>query len=316
MKTIISILLLTLLCLSGCHHDAQDSTPTPTPTPAPVACNNFYGMDWFASTNPKFNCDRALSVFNGIQCPVFGVLTDTFGTDYSCLKKFIDQQEAQNHSYLLRIHLTNECCRRSHAPSCSGINCCEPGELFLNTPKEYYSYLLEQKEPAVINTLKARLTWWHKWLDKNLGIHGRAIFSDGLESNFSPKAANSVDDVIHQIGYDAVWCPMRWNGKRNTDYTELHHGYKPGDSTFIHALDGYDISIPGEQSCYPRKLSVSEATNWARSNKGATAILLWHAGSQGLQRCPQTHIAPRERDFYLTDKAASILNKMLIDIQK
>lgn len=80
----------------------------------------YVGLSAFAARNPNFPCDAYLNTVSNARCPAMSVVWGVFGTDDTCVVRFLDALKDRPH--LLQIHPWNNVALRNRTT--------EPGQVF------------------------------------------------------------------------------------------------------------------------------------------------------------------------------------------
>ena len=103
----------------------------------------YYALSAFSDTQ----CNKALSVFDGVKTPSLAILWGTFGSSTACLRRYLAAHS--NVPRVLEIHITNNTCLRKKI--------CKRGEIHQNISWREYNQLLEKNDPETISRLRKRI---------------------------------------------------------------------------------------------------------------------------------------------------------------
>ena len=247
MKHFALLLLLPGICLLGCIATAlaqEEDTKRQKIGRAP-----------YAITAPQFECNSFLQSMQSIDEWHISVLFNTFGTDYSCLKKVLKNPKLKT----LQVHLINENCIKHGR--CGSY---EFASFAKN--KRHYNRLWKKKSQKMQKKLTRYVKPLQKFLKQNLSQDVECLISPGLESQLSNPAATQLIAATRPL---FPQCKMVWNPLRrarnllNADYVENHGKRKRPISPCIMNTDGTDINFPTRKSV--EKINFEQGTNGSKT---------------------------------------------------
>lgn len=244
-------LLLSSLIAVGCGGEADKDLISP----------HFVGLSAFSAMNESFPCDDYLKELNKSPRPIMPVLYGTFGFDWSCIDKFIQQNRSRPHA--VQIHLSNERCRYYER--------CEAGELEGDLDTIDYNYLLEIKTGWLLQKITARVQTIYQVLS-SLMIKHKAntdlFLSTGLEDLYSQNAYNVIYETIRSSWpYEIIRVPLQNN--HHHDLVEYHGVSVPCNDTTFASNDGAVLSVSG-------------SAGFAAQHRECKATILWLPSLQGI----------------------------------
>lgn len=261
--------------------------------------NNHYGAAYFALLSPRFDCTKALEVYDGLPEANTAVLWGTFGSSLKCLKKFAAIEKPK----ILIVHFSNESCRR--------LNRCSEGEFLpaLN-PREYERALIKNR-PSTQRKIAKRANAIKAALE---GLNIELVFlSTGLESDFNETAAENLALDLHATtGYEII------NNPNGPCYGyRLCESHNPttncGNQSNIFVNDGFDIVFNKGERITRNEISLPDLRRTFKRNAGNNCFLqlIWWGKPQGRRPNETRFIKPWSRDLRIFSKSVSILNKFL-----
>jgi len=259
------------------------------------------GFDFFAIEHKKFPCKVSNFVAKHYPKPHLGYLDHTFGTKARCIKKFL--QIAKSKPHTLKVHISNEVCRRKPGS-------CQPGIDFLsNLSVDQYNQALEQGNKKILKQIrkKARkLRLDHQsWGNSNTKL----LISTGLESQFSSQKAYQAvvnqfikagwkhDQIVHN---PVIMSP--YQGRTNPNHILEFHKLRSASAPRSSSNDGFrpDSCGPEKGSFSGDQLSDSDLLGRYSDAKqrGDSYFAFWCGGHQGLSNLGSGSAPfPRERNI-------------------
>lgn len=247
------------------------------------------GLNYYAIRHPKFPCDQALQVFHGVEPKAISILWSFFGSDNTCLHRFL----AQPGRKIVEIHLGNK------------------GALGRYTARQMEVCLTRHKGGSCRSALRHRIGALIRALG-DVDQDTQLFLSPGLEDSFSDNAWRHLVHYLYEDWpYEIVrnsWTSRVSLGKRVV--SELHD---PGYQTGFEILnnDGWDVCELGNaKQC----LALSDVLRTARRQlSGGGAYFLWFGDIQGLHGgLPPRHSPiPNRRNYYFNKGSVRLLNKTL-----
>lgn len=197
----------------------------------------------FALASPKFDCNGFIRSLENLDFLHVAWLFNTFGTDYRCLTRLLDDQRL----ITLQTNLINEPGHRNRR--------LERHEFLFSvkTPKEY-DRLLRAKNASLKRRFDRYVKPLQDLLASRLQPRTECIINPGLESNVSPQAGK----VLVSWAREAFpYCKIVWNPIAKAGTTQgtganlvEQHGWFPVFSTHNCTFnnDGSDINFPGRKA--------------------------------------------------------------------
>jgi hypothetical protein len=190
------------------------------------------GRAYYAIQSKRWPCGESLKAFNGVGVPRLSFLWNTFGTDTSCVERFLRRRGPK----VLEIHLINEVCQRN--------NRCGPYEFLSRIGTATYRRQLDRGDSKLYTRIRRLSEKVRKVIlpFEGKGLH--CIISPGLESNLPNKTARKLIDFVRPLfpKCDIAWNPLN-GGPIEGTFHEMH-GRAPAISPpCIANLDGEDMDI-------------------------------------------------------------------------
>jgi len=276
----------------------------------------------FNLTSPKFNCRafrKSLAPLNEIH---ISFLYNTFGNDFSCLKKLLKDERLKT----LQIHLINEPGHRN--------NRLGDYEFLKNVGSvQRYDSLLRRSDPK----LKAKYVKYTNrlrvFLENNLQSHTDLIINPGLESNLTNKAGKILVSYTRELFPTAriVWNPFIPHPKKrsatNADLLEGHNLNPKINAPCIYNLDGTDVSYPNRPALGEPEHTDDQSKNWVESGRPLRQLLekyanvceiafVWTAESNGLDYKSKRFVDPRNRNHNVSLKKYRTIMKDIVFMHK
>lgn len=236
------------------------------------------GLSAFAALNKAFPCDQYLELIKESPAPIMPVLYGTFGDNWECVAKFIEQNKTRPHA--VEIHFSNERCRYWGR--------CYDGELLKDLDTESYNFALAAKDGAVIATIQARMYEILMVVQMLSSISPATnwILTTGLEDSYSDEAALQIYDTIHTIWpYELRRSPVNANVLFSHPL-ELHGVQVDCATPAIVSNDGDPIE------------STSGLRSYVQEHKLCEGLILWQSRAQGIT---DEFIKPNDRSFGFDD---------------
>lgn len=153
----------------------------------------YRGYSSYAALNPRFPCDSFLRISEGAKKPAMVVLYGTFGTDWSCVKRFA--KKFRNRDYLIEVHFSNEGCRDRQI--------CYRGEMARLLKSHQYNRKIEQRDQRTLREISTRI-FLIKWAFEKLTPPNRgrlAIYalSTGLEDRYTKRAFEVLEPIFKEL---------------------------------------------------------------------------------------------------------------------
>lgn len=255
------------------------------------------GVSYFAMQAKSFPCEEALSVFRGVEVPATAVLWGTFGSERTCLKKYLKLGQRR----ILEIHPTNEAGRRNRRS--------QIGDLLPGYTVEQLNRALERGSRTVILAFKRRVSRIDSFLKRYADYTTEAILSTGLEDNYTEKAFRRVLGIVKQYGYAVARSKVGHSRSDGVDFNEYHGVLTSAPAPCIFNFDGTDIRTDLGRWGYSNSVSLSRAKELLRKARKCRVAFLWEASAQGIEG--ERFIKPRERSFRTSRKGRRIFNSII-----
>lgn len=228
------------------------------------------GLGLFHLANPKINCDATLAALNPLPVLNISWLYNTFGNNFSCLRKLMTDSRLVS----LQTHLINEPGHRN-----SRLGSYE----FLSGVGTIYQWqarlikgdkVLKRKFFKYVKPLQ-------KLLAENLGNQTECLINPGLESNITNKrAAKTLLSWTREAfpNCSIVWNPVSTAAlsftKIGADLYESH-GVRPKvvKNKCIVNMDGTDINFPERYSRNARFHKLGQPKNWINAGRDLQAYM-------------------------------------------
>ena len=229
------------------------------------------GLSAFAIMHERYPCDKFLEAFHGVDVKAIAILDGWFGSDRTCLDKFLKLSGRK----IVEIHIR-------HVPK--------------NKP-----------ETLDETTLSRRARKWEEYRRKHTDTTW--LLSDGLESHSSIPASRKRIAYIRKYFYgQIVHNPLieRDPYSVGADIIELHDAryVEQWKRKTIFNYDGYGINYLGTRGRnLPFYASIPEVRSDVRQAKrDGNLIFLWDAHGQGTERSG-VNSDPRKRAFTIIGNA-------------
>lgn len=262
--------------IAGCG-GGERSEPN-LPKDAPFL--HFQGVD-LMPTAANIPCDAWLRALNAAEHPAVGVVWDTFGTDRSCLTRFLKENAHRPHA--VRVHAMNETWRDDGGEGFEG-------DLFLGMTKGALSKAFTNRNPEVVATYRARVQEITSWLRSNENENTTAVITPGLEDVF--------DDAAYQVARSII--VDEWDGKIGRN--PLTDGTEKTEAHGSNATCENGISIVSPDGAVLRG-DASRA--FLDRSRGCLISFLWSPEHQGLHvrdgKITGREVPPRARAFSFED---------------
>ena len=265
------------------------------------------GVGYYAIQNKTFPCDRALKVYDGVKKPALMFLWSTFGTDTSCVEKFIKMNKRNKEVY---IHFSNECCRRNGT--------CQQGELLRTTNVRDLNKLLEKKDKKTLKEYEKRFDEILLFIDKMKDYTNVKWFiSTGLEDNYTNKAGNVVLNNLKSFKKKSKLAskitiyvnPL--NSSCIANRCEIHKKDLGRNNHWLYIPDGY--CVKPYDSCNINVFTEAEGlAKMEVQKKNKNRYFVWWQGQQGRSNeNPTKALPPRKRVITISDKQIKEVNKFI-----
>lgn len=179
----------------------------------------YVGFSSFAALNPKYPCNRYLTIAKKAKSPAMTVLLSTFGNDLTCVSKFLTTFKRKPH--LLQIHLSNETCRRH-------IGRCTKEEITPTLTTSTYNKALQRGNLKIKRAIQNRVLFVKDKILPLTNKRTKVIVSTGLEDNYNNKAyvkvLSYVKEILPQKNIATARSPVtdRCYLLNGANYCELH----------------------------------------------------------------------------------------------
>lgn len=242
-----------------------------------VAAEPFVGFSSFSALSPKFPCSKFLQIANNADKPAMAVLHGTFGANYDCVNRFIEENKDRPH--LVEVHLLNGACRRAGR--------CYEGEIYPRTSVAEFNRKLEARDRDLLSKITDRVVV--VFLALNANDNTTLVMTTGLEDNYT-KAAFGImyETIARRWHYELVRSPMGSSCSSSLPDCESH-GVFPDGRARIWNQDGDDLSLQDDRG-------------WLRNclRSASLSCFLWGARAQGI--FGPIFVKPRRRIFEITNR--------------
>lgn len=242
------------------------------------------GFAPFNLTAPKFNCTGYLESLKGLSTIHVAFLYNTFGNDFSCLKKVLADPRLES----IEIALINEPGHRNRRLG-------DYEFLFTEGSVSDWNRKVGRKDAR----LKAKLTKYVVPLQTLLNAHLRPetqlFINPGLESNLSDSSGKVLVSWTRELFPNAriVWNPLsaRPSRRRATRADVIEgHGLNPNlNAPCIYNMDGTDVSYPGRPALGENEHQEGQSKNWVQSGNPLRQLIEDYAN-----RCEVAYIWTQE----------------------
>ncbi len=245
-------------------------------------------IDYYAAMSPKFNCNKALRVFRGIQKPCMSVLYRTFGKSKKCLRRFKSLKGEKT----LKIFATNQSCER--------LKRCESFDRSHTIPR------IKKNTKDVINLS-------HELANEHMNI----ILAPGLEHKWSRGKVREIFEYTQEVwNGQIINNPVGSDASRafgyHMPYVELHsHKSRFRGATCIYSNDGADVNLSKRRR---NKNGISISTLLARIErlrKRCDYISIWW----NTQGATKLFTPPSKRIFQIYSSDVHIVNNLLKQLE-
>lgn len=237
----------------------------------------FVGFSSFAALSPKFPCSKFLRIANKAEHPAMAVLHGTFGANYDCVNRFIEENRDRPH--LVEVHLLNGACRRA--------NRCYEGEIYPRTSVAEFNRKLEARDRDLLSKIIDRVVV--VFLALNANDKTTLVMTTGLEDNYSREAFEVMYETIaRRWHFEIIRSPVGSSCSSSLPDCESH-GVFPDRRARIQNQDGDDLPLQDDRRWLDSCLS------------GASlSCFLWSGRAQGI--FGPVFTKPRRRIFEITNR--------------
>lgn len=257
-------------------------------------------------------------MFNGVKKPAIAFLYSTFGTDNTCLRRFISQTRARGRRGYIHIHPTNETCRRLH-------RWCAKGEVGRAYRASRWSSLLERGNPKALRELRARFRAVNKLIQEEIPEDFKVSVSTGLEDDYTQEAfrrvlataRREIRDGVELVRSPGRYCNFSGTAGVRSLSLELHSsgcGNTNRDKT-IYSNDGLDLYSGNGQLPKNHIDGASLLSQLRKDQRYFNRAFIWKGHWQGLHHKPG-FTEPRNRDFRVSRDDSILVNKMIRNLEK
>lgn len=280
------------------------------------------GFAPFNLTAPNFNCEGYLTAVKPLKVLHVAFLYNTFGNDFSCLKKLLKDPRLET----LEINLINE---PAHRNSRLGSYEFLHGIGSIST----YERRLARRDLRLQRKFSKYVISLKKVLNTHLQPHTSLIINPGLESNVSPSAGKTLVEWARQEFSSAriVWNPLKPSPNQQqqakSDLIE-GHGFNPNiKAPCFYNMDGIDVAYPTRQAIGQAAHKEGQLKNWVESGPPVRQLLeefantcevafLWTAESNGINPTQTKFVDPRKRDHFVSGEMYKKIIKDLVVLKK
>lgn len=226
-----------------------------------LAGPQFKGFSAYAALNSKFPCGQLLRITKCSNRPAIAVLINTFGTDFACVNRFI--QESYPKPHFIEFHLTNETCRWKGK--------CLKEEILHKASYKTINRLIEAKDPRFIDPFIERIELVLSSVEKT--DQTRLAISLGLEDRYSTKAAKTLYHIARaNWPYKIIRSPLLGGNWVGPMLEELHsEPFSFGNKAkCVYNPDGVELSHKRLSSDFNRFRSCFSRFLWTHASQGLT----------------------------------------------
>lgn len=225
----------------------------------PLLADNYRGFSSFASLSPRYPCSRLLQTLEAVPKPAINFVYGTFGNDFSCIKRFID--EFKDKDKAIQGQLSNENCRKYRR--------CGKGELFGKWSVRRYNYKLRRESKILSRHVGSRIRKIRRATETS-GPNSLLVLSTGLEDQLTNISYLKLYDVIRETWpYEISRNPLKGHYIGPADYLE-RHGLRPEfhGKPCIYNNDGTEIDIPKAKHVLKRYSHCRVSYFWNKRSQG------------------------------------------------
>jgi hypothetical protein len=275
------------------------------------------GYAAFNLTAPSFNCSAFLRASSDLSELHVAFLYNTFGNDFSCLKRLLADERLKT----LEVALINEPGHRNNRLGkyefLSDVGSVPAWDAKLRNRDKR----LKSKFNRYVQPLK-------RVLSENLQQHTSLIVNPGLESNVSDRAGRVLISWTREEFPNSrvVWNPLKPSSQRrkNTrgDFIEGHNLSPNIVEPCIYNMDGTDVSFPERPAIGERNYEEGQIKNWVQSGTPLFQLIeqfanrcevafVWTAESNGINERLTSFVDPRKRNHRISlDQYKTIFNEI------
>lgn len=240
----------------------------------------YLGFSSFAATNPNFPCSRFLRIQKASHKPFMTILYSTFGDDYSCVARFLEQSKTKDH--LLQIHLSNETFRRWRGRGTEHEMAPRMGVLA-------YNNALKVKNPRILMAIRDRVRDVQARIAPLMNQNTQVIISTGLEDNYDTKAYYVVKSQLRRAKWPFL---IGRNPLASCDVVS------PSDYCELHSTNAYFSNVRCIWNNDGNAIGVAKQSSMLEKYGRCFAGAFWSAGAQGV--FGGDFILPRSRHFRIS----------------
>lgn len=263
------------------------------------------GLAIFNLTAPRFNCNGYLESTAGLKSLHVAFLYNTFGNDFSCLKRVLADPRLES----IEIALINEPGHRNKRLGSYEF-------LFNEGSVADWNRKVQRKDPRLKNKLGKYVQPLQAVLNDHLRTTTELFINPGLESNLSDTSGRVLVAWTRELFPNAriVWNPLsaRPARRRATRADVLEgHGLNPNlDAPCIYNMDGTDVSYPNRPALGESNHQEGQSKNWVQSGRPLRQLIeeyanrcevayVWTQESNGLSY-KNGFIDPRKRNHNIS----------------
>jgi hypothetical protein len=276
------------------------------------------GFAVFNLTAPKFNCDGYLEASRGLKSLHVAFLYNTFGNNFSCLKRVLADPRLES----IEIALINEPGHRNKRLGSYEF-------LFSEGSVSNWNKKIGRKDARLKKKLAKYVVPLQNVLNENLRPETQLFINPGLESNLSDTSGRVLVAWTRELFPNAriVWNPLsaRPARRRATRADVLEgHGLNPNlNAPCIYNMDGTDVSYPNRPALGESNHQEGQSKNWVQSGAPLRQLIeeyanrcevayVWTQESNGLSY-KRGFIDPRKRNHNFSK---STYDRLLSDVKQ
>lgn len=242
------------------------------------------GLAVFNLTAPKFNCTGYLESTRGLSALHVSFLYNTFGNDFSCLKRVLADPRLES----IEIALINEPGHRNKRLGSYEF-------LFTEGSVSDWNRKVGRKDARLKTKLAKYVVPLQTVLSENLRPETQLFINPGLESNLSDTSGRVLIAWTRELFPNAriVWNPLSARPARRkatrADVLE-GHGLNPNlNEPCIYNMDGTDVSYPNRPALGESNHQEGQSKNWVQSGAPLRQLIEEYAN-----RCEVAYVWTQE----------------------
>lgn len=240
----------------------------------PVVASEFEGVCILAGFSSEFPCEKAIESLRGTRRPAIQLLWRTFGTDFSCARKFV--REFTDRRHLVYINFSNQVCVRNR-------NCSEP-----DITKSLFVYRRNVKR--IYRTLSGIIS-----------LNTVIVGALGLEDDFPRRKYLRLERETRRIWPYEISRNPHFPTRYHPEHYELHTISPCARGNDVASLDGFFLSDGAVYS-------------WAQEARRQCdfAFFVWLGPWQGRYEGAKFTM-PDKRSFQFSDRDVLLVQRSIGD---